>query len=71
MAYSDFTIRKVKQAFNITTIEGGSFFPVIAPIAPSPMFSAFLDENLPLAVALPSEKAKSELLKCARFYGMK
>lgn len=62
MAYSDFTIRKVKKTFGITTIEGSTFLPVILPIAPSPMFMAFLDENLPLAVALPSEKAKSELL---------
>lgn len=28
--YSDFTVRKVKQTFGITTIEGGSFFPEIA-----------------------------------------
>jgi hypothetical protein len=61
-AYSDFTIGKVKKTFSITTIEGSTFLPVIPLIAPSPMFMAFLEENLPLAVALPSEKAKSELL---------
>ncbi len=47
MVYSDFTVRKVKQAFGITTIEGGSFFP---PIAPSPMFTEFLEETLPLGL---------------------
>ena len=60
--YSDFTVRKVKQTFGITTIEGGSFFPAIKPIAPGNMLTEFLEETLPLAVALQSEKAKSELL---------
>jgi hypothetical protein len=62
VAYSDFTVRKVKQTFGITTIEGGSFFPEIKPIAPGAMLTEFLEETLPLAVALQSEKAKSELL---------
>lgn len=62
MAYSDFTVRKVKQAFGIITIEGGRFLPEIDPISPSGMLVEFLEETLPLAVALPSEKAKSELL---------
>jgi hypothetical protein len=62
MAYSDFTVGKVKQAFGIQTIEGKPFFPVIVPVAPSSTLVEVLDETLPLAVALPSEKAKSELL---------
>ena len=36
--------------------------PDIDPILPSGMLVEFLEETLPLAVALPSEKAKSELL---------
>ncbi len=62
MAYSDFTVRKVKQAFGITTIEGPSFFPELEPIAPSQTLLEVLLETIPLAVASPSEKAKSELL---------
>ena len=62
VVYSNFTVRKVKQTFGITTIEGGSFFPAIKPIAPGNMLTEFLEEILPLAVALQSEKAKSELL---------
>lgn len=27
MAYSDFTLRKVKQAFDLQTVEGGRFLP--------------------------------------------
>ncbi len=62
MAYSDFTVGKVKRAFGIQTIEGTSFFPTLSPVAPTSTLLEVLEENLPLAVALPSEKAKSELL---------
>lgn len=62
MAYSDFTVRKVKQTFGITTIEGESFFPTIESIAPSQCLVDFLAEALPLASMLKSEKAKSEFL---------
>lgn len=62
MSYSDFTVGKVKQAFGIETIEGKTFFPLITPVMPSSTLLEILDETLPLAVASPSEKAKSELL---------
>jgi hypothetical protein len=62
MSYSDFTVGKVKQAFGLQTIEGLSFFPTIEPVEPSSTLVEVLAETLPLAVALPSEKAKSELL---------
>ena len=62
VAYSDFTVRKVKQTFGITTIEGGSFFPEIDPIVPSQFLIDFLAESFPLASMLKSEKAKSEFI---------
>lgn len=63
MPYSQFTtISKVKEAFNLTTAEGIRFLPEIDPIQPSSILSAVLEENLPLAVATGSEKAKSELI---------
>ncbi len=62
MSYSDFTVGKVKQTFGIQTIEGKPFFPTIVPIEPTSTLLEVLEETLPLAVALPSEKAKSELL---------
>ena len=62
MPYSDFTVGKVKQAFGIVTIEDKTFFPTIVPVLPSSTLIEVLAETLPLAVALPSEKAKSELL---------
>ncbi|MEB3282901.1 MAG: hypothetical protein VKK42_28670 [Lyngbya sp.] len=62
MVYGEFTLRKVKQAFGLTTVEGSGFFPPLEPIFPSEMLSAFLEESLPLAVAMGSEKARSELI---------
>ncbi len=62
MSYSDFTVGKVKQTFGIATIEGKTFFPLITPVLPSSTLLEILDETLPLAVASPSEKAKSELI---------
>jgi hypothetical protein len=63
MAYSDFSLRKVSQDFNLS-IEQGSFLPSIQPIPPSSYLSEFLVRSLPLAVALGTEKARSEMLIC-------
>ncbi|WGV27194.1 hypothetical protein [Halotia branconii] len=62
MSYSDFTLKKVKQTFGITTVEDQPFLPKIEPIAPGITLSAFLEESLPLAIATGSEKARSELI---------
>jgi len=62
MSYSEFTIRKVKQAFGLNTVEGKRFLPEINPIAPSITLAAFLEETLPLAIATGTEKARSELI---------
>jgi hypothetical protein len=62
MAYSDFSIRKVKEELNLTLVEGERFIPNIPLIAPSPYLADFLAESLPLAIAMGSEKARSELI---------
>jgi hypothetical protein len=63
MAYIDFkTIGSVKTAFGLTTIEDVQFLPQVAPVAPSAILTAVLAENLPLATASGSEKARSELI---------
>lgn len=60
MAYSQFkTIRSVIDAFGITVVEGGRFFPAIDPIAPSETLRDYLSFSLPLASSA-SEKARSE-----------
>ena len=62
MAYSDFTVGKVKQTFGIKTLEGKRFLPDVPAIEPSQSLVDFLEEAFPLASLLKSEKAKSELL---------
>ncbi len=62
MAYSDFTLRKVKQSFRLTAVEGGRFLPEVEPIAPSPILAGLLEDTVPWAIAVGTEKAKSELI---------
>ncbi len=62
MPYSQFTLSKVKEDFQLTTIEGTRFLPTsIEPIAPSTRLMAILEE-LPWAVAVDTEKARSEVI---------
>ncbi len=62
MAYSDLTLRKVKQTFGLTTVEGGRFLPPTEPIAPGIDLQEALSKGLPLAIATGSEKARLELI---------
>lgn len=59
MPYRDFTLAKVKKEFGLITVEPGRFLPALEPIAPSSRLQAML-EDLPWAIAVGSEKAKSE-----------
>jgi hypothetical protein len=51
MAYSDFTLRKVKQDFGLSTVEDGRFLPEVEPISPSPILAGLLEETIPWAIA--------------------
>ena len=62
MAYSDFTLRKVKQSFGLTSVEGGRFLPEIELIAPSAILAGLLADTVPWAIAVGTEKVKSELI---------
>jgi hypothetical protein len=62
MAYSDFTVRRIKKEFGIQTQEGGRFLPVTIDVAPSPMLQSILDSYTSWAIAVGSEKAKSEMI---------
>lgn len=62
MPFSNFTLSKVKSDFNITTLESQILFPNIAPIKPSELLTLNLKENLSLATAINTEKARSELI---------
>lgn len=62
MAYSNFTLRKIKQKFNLILQEQESFLPEVAAIKPSDYLIETLQRNLTLAIAIGTEKARSELL---------
>lgn len=62
MPYSQFTIDKVKQDFGLKTVEGVRFLPdSVEIIAPSPRLQGVL-EDLPWAIAVDTEKARSEVI---------
>ena len=61
MAYSDFSLRKALQDFDLST-QDEAFFRSIEPIIPSSYLLEFLERSLPLAIAIGTEKARSELL---------
>lgn len=61
MPYSQFTtIRKAKEAFNLTTVEGDRFMPRLEAIAPSDLLAGTLADTLPIVATSGSEKARSE-----------
>lgn len=62
MPYSKFTLARAIEDFDLTLIEGGCFFPVIAPVVPSTLLQEILKETLPWAIAVDNEKARSEAI---------
>jgi hypothetical protein len=62
MAYSDFTLAKVREAFSLTFEENRDLFADIPAVSPSERLKLTLEENIPLAIAINSEKARSEFL---------
>jgi hypothetical protein len=62
MAYSDFTIKQVQLEFGLNIIEQLGFFSKIQSLPLSDYFMETLEENVPLAIAINTEKAKSELI---------
>jgi hypothetical protein len=63
MAYSDFTtLTKVKEAFGLTIEESIDLFTEIPEALPSSHLQTTLNENVFLATAINTEKARSELI---------
>ena len=62
MPYCHFTLKKVQQAFDITIIETSDLFADIEPKEISPHLQETLIDNVALAVAINTEKARSELI---------
>ena len=62
MAYSDFTIDKVEEAFQLNPSWIAGLFSQAEPLEPSAYLTTGLAKKAPLAIAMNTEKAKSELI---------
>lgn len=62
MPYSDFTLSKFKKSFNISIDEEINLFANIQPIQASEQFITTLTETTELALAINTEKARSEMI---------
>ena len=60
MPYSKFTLSKAVDDFHLTISEGSRFLPEISPVTPSPLLQDILKKTIPWAIAVSSEKARSE-----------
>ncbi len=62
MTYSNFTLPSARAAFELEEIDTAGLFSDIEPVPPSELLTALLARNIPLATAIGTEKAKSELI---------
>lgn len=62
MAYSSYNLKRVVQQFGLTLSEQRGAFRLVAPCAPPESLLVRLAEKVPLAVAINTEKARSELI---------
>ena len=62
MPYSSFTLGKVSRTFHLETVRRQGVFAGIEPVEPSAHLTATLERNLPFALAMGTEKAKSEMV---------
>ncbi|WP_446010994.1 hypothetical protein [Candidatus Electrothrix sp.] len=62
MPYSDFTLKKVKEQFDIRVVEDQELYSSIAAVGISAYLTETLKYNVPLALAVGTEKIRSELI---------
>lgn len=62
MPYSQFTLSKIKEDFHLTTVEGTRFFPTSIELIPPSQRLQVILEDLPWAIAVDTEKARSEVI---------
>ncbi len=62
MAYSDFTLARVKQELGLEVTEGVSLFATVDPVKISDLLRQLLDRDGGLATLINTEKARSEFL---------
>jgi hypothetical protein len=62
MAYNNFSLSKVKSDFNLTLDETQNLFMDVEGVTPTDFLQQALREYVPLATAINTEKARSELI---------
>ena len=62
MVYADFNLNQIEDHFNINLDEKSRLFPNEHKTVLRPEFLALLDELVPLALSVSTEKARSELI---------
>jgi hypothetical protein len=62
MSYRDFTLPEVKKRFHLVTDESTDFYAGVSEKPVSSLLAETLAENVPLALAIHTEKARSELI---------
>ena len=62
MAYSDYTLSEIKEKFQLSLEAETNLFPDVREEKISDSLSEILKENIPLALAIHTEKARSEMI---------
>ena len=62
MSYSNFTLESVLTVFQLEKVESAGLFSEIEPLSPSAYLTTGLTKKIPLAAAIGTEKARSELI---------
>ncbi len=62
MSFSDFTLKTALQSLELRSVEQQNLFSVVSPIEASAFLQETLLENVPLALSIGTEKARSELI---------
>ena len=62
MAYSNFTLETVLTTFQLEIVESADIFASIESVEPSPELIVALRKKIPVAAAINTEKARSELI---------
>ncbi|WP_040892174.1 hypothetical protein [Zavarzinella formosa] len=71
MAYSEFSLRDTLDRFGLALIDTPDLFGDVPERQPSDLLTAILKEFLPLALAINTEKARSELVIAPLFAGLR
>ena len=62
MVYSEFTLSRLRESFSLNLEEPPNLFAHCQPIEASESLQISIQENLSLAIAINTEKARSELI---------